>query len=38
MQLMPSMGYDTVKEFYWNDLKNWHESALKTYKKIHGVK
>jgi hypothetical protein len=37
MMLMPAMGYDTVMNFNWPELRGWHEVALKTFKSIRGI-
>jgi len=37
MQAMPAVGYDTVMNFTWAELKAWHSSAVEVWKKIKGA-
>jgi len=34
---MPAIGFDTVMEFTWAELKEWHGAAVEVYKKLRGV-
>lgn len=36
--LMPGFSFDTIMEFYWEELKMWHEKAIQTTKKLRGSK
>jgi hypothetical protein len=36
LMLMPGLGYETVKNFYWEELVFWHKEAVKVYKRMHG--
>jgi hypothetical protein len=35
--MMPSIGFDTVMDFTWAELKAWHEAAFEVYKNLRGV-
>jgi hypothetical protein len=37
MMLMPGMGFETVMNFNWPELKSWHEVAVQTYKAMKGI-
>jgi hypothetical protein len=37
MALMPSVSFETVMNFTWRELKEWHEVAIETYKTTHGI-
>jgi hypothetical protein len=37
MILMPALGYETVMNFHWPELKSWHEVAMQTYKSMRGI-
>jgi hypothetical protein len=34
--LMPSISFETVMDFSWQELSDWHEVAVNTYNAIHG--
>lgn len=37
LALLPGMSYETVMNFYWEELSFWHEKAINVYKAMHGV-
>jgi hypothetical protein len=36
MAVLPGLSYETVMDFGWFELKDWHSRAVKVFKKIHG--
>jgi len=36
--LMPAIGFDRVMDFYFPELKAWHDEAIKVYNIMHGGK
>jgi hypothetical protein len=37
MMLMPAIGFQTVMDFHWPELKAWHDVAITTYKNMKGI-
>jgi hypothetical protein len=35
--LMPSICFETVMNFTWQELSGWHELAITMYKSMHGI-
>jgi hypothetical protein len=34
--VLPGIRYETVMDFTWLELKDWHERALRFFKRVHG--
>jgi hypothetical protein len=37
MVLIPAMGYETVINFNWRELLEWHTTAIQIAKELRGV-
>jgi hypothetical protein len=35
--MMPSIGFETVMGFTWEELKTWQEAAIEVYKNMRGI-
>jgi hypothetical protein len=35
--LLPGMDYETVMNFYWDELSFWHDKAVTVFKRLRGV-
>jgi hypothetical protein len=35
--MMPSISFETVMEFTWPELKEWHGAAFEVYKNTRGL-
>jgi hypothetical protein len=35
--MMPAIGFNTVMNFNWPELKEWHSAALEVYKNFKGI-
>lgn len=35
--LLPSLPYDVLMDFDWQELKSWHGRAIETYKAMRGI-
>jgi hypothetical protein len=35
--LLPGVGYETVMNFYWDELLFWHKKAVTVARRLRGV-
>jgi hypothetical protein len=37
LAVLPGISYETVMNFYWDELSFWHNKAVSVYKRMHGA-